>query len=185
MPVKQFIDLPLNDLSTLLKELDIAARDVLESIARFSQVQFNKVPFAGSWTAGQVADHLLQSIGGIPALMEGNTRPTPERKGDEKVLTIETIFLDYDTKMQSPDFILPGPGPHDRNEALHGFRTSLDEMAAKARTLDLSMSCTDFAFPGEGELTRWEWISFAICHTKRHTRQLNNIYEHLSLAAVQ
>lgn len=184
MAVKNFIDLPVRDLNKLLQELDITAREVLQSIARFSQEQFNKVPFAGSWTAGQVSDHLLQSISGIPALMAGNTRPTTERKPDEHGLSIQSIFLDYDTKMTSPDFILPGAGPHDRNALLHGFRTSLDEIAVNARTVDLTVTCMDFSFPGVGELTRWEWICFAICHTRRHTWQLNNIYEHLSLAVV-
>lgn len=185
MAVETFIDLPIHDVRKLLKELDLTARGVLESIAQFSQAQFNAVPFAGSWTGGQVSDHLLQSISGIPGLMEGNTQPTGDRKGDEKVMVIESIFLDFDTKMSSPDFILPGPGPHDRNELLHGFRTALDELAVKARTLDLSYTCTDFAFPGEGELTRWEWIAFAICHTRRHTRQLDRIHGHLSLATAQ
>ncbi len=183
MPVKNFIDLPITDLQKLLQELDTAARGVLAIIADFSQEQYNKVPFAGSWTAGQVSEHLLKSIGGIPEMMAGNTRPTPERKGDEHVIAIETIFLDFDVKMKSPDFILPSDGPHDRNELLHGFRTSLDEMAAKARTLDLTATCTDFAFPGVGELTRWEWISFAICHTIRHTRQMKNIHRQVAEVA--
>lgn len=183
MPVKNFIDLPVANLPNLLHELDKAARALLETIAEFSQEQFNKLPFAGSWTAGQVSDHLLQSIGGIPEMMAGNTRPTTERKGDEQVMAIESIFLDFDIKMKSPDFILPSNGPHDRNELLHGFRASLDELAAKARTMDMTMTCTDFPFPGLGELTRWEWVSFAICHTIRHTRQMKNIHRHVAEVA--
>ncbi|AXY78488.1 DinB family protein [Paraflavitalea soli] len=170
----------MNDLQKLLYELDLAARGVLAIIADFSQEQFNKVPFAGSWTAGQVSEHLLKSISGIPALMAGNTRPTTERKGDEHVMTIETIFLDFEVKMKSPEFILPSNGPHDRNELLHGFRTALDEIASKTRTMDLTLTCTDFPFPGIGELTRWELISFAICHTIRHTRQMKNIHGHVA-----
>lgn len=183
MPVKDFIDLPITNLQKLLYELDKAARALLETLAGFSQAQFNKVPFAGSWTAGQVSEHLLKSIGGMPELMAGNTRPTTERKGDEHVITIESIFLDFDVKMKSPDFILPSEGPHDRNELLHSFRTALDEIAAKARTVDLTVTCTDFPFPGIGELTRWELISFAICHTIRHTRQMKNIHHHVAEVA--
>ncbi len=183
MPVN-YIDLPINDLNKLLKELDITARELLQIIAGFSQQQFNKLPFAGSWTAGQVSEHLLKSIEGIPQLMNGNTKPTTERKADDHVITIESIFLDFDTKMKSPDFILPSDGPHDRNEMLNSFRACLDEIAMKARTMDLTLTCTDFAFPGVGELTRWEWISFGICHARRHTLQLKNIYKHVTMATV-
>lgn len=180
MAVKNFIDLPITDLNKLLHELDTTARDLLEAVAVFSQAQFNKVPFAGSWTAGQVSEHLLKSVGGIPELITGNTKPTTDRKPDEKVMVIESIFLDYETKMKSPDFILPSDGPHDRNVLLNGFRNCLDDIALKARTMDLTVTCTDFPFPGVGELTRWEWICFGICHSKRHTLQLQNIYRHVA-----
>lgn len=182
MAVKEFIDLPVTDLNKLLHELDITARDLLETVAAFSQQQFNRQPFTGSWTAGQVAEHLLKSIIDLPELLSGNTRATPERKGDENVQVIQSIFLDYDNKMQSPDFILPSEGPHDRNELLNGCRTAMDTLAEKARTMDLTVTCTDFPFPEVGELTRWEWICFAICHSKRHTLQLKNIYRHVSPA---
>lgn len=184
MPVKNFIDLPANDLNKLLHELDVTARDLLQTMAGFSQGQFNKTPFEGSWTAGQVSEHLLKSVEGIPDLMAGHTKPTTERKPDEQVMTIESIFLDFDVRMKSPDFILPSVGPHDRNVFLTGFRTCMDEIAARARTMDLTVTCTDFPFPGIGELTRWEWICFGICHARRHTHQLKNIYRHVSLAAV-
>lgn len=184
MPVKNYIDLPINDLNKLLKELDITARELLQIIAGFSQEQFNKIPFTGSWTAGQVSEHLLKSVEGMPALITGNTRPTTERKPDAHVMTIESIFLDFDTKMKSPDFILPADGPHDRNALLTSFRACLDEIAMKARTIDLTLTCTDFPFPGIGELTRWELICFAICHARRHTLQLKNIYRHVTMATV-
>lgn len=179
MPVKEYLDLSYPQLDILLRELDNAGREILVALADFSTHEFNKEPFAGSWTGGQVAEHLLKSIDTIPQLLTSNTTPTTGRQPDHLVRDIEAIFLDYDTKMQSPDFILPSGGPHDRNEMLQAFRYALDGIAAQARTLDLSLTCTDFEFPGTGYLTRWEWIVFAICHTKRHARQLENIHRHL------
>ena len=179
MAVKEFIDLPVTDLNKLLKELDITTKELLQIIAAFSQEQFNKVPFEGSWTAGQVSEHLLKSIAGRPELMAGPTKPT-ERKPDEKVMVIESIFLDFETKMKSPEFILPSDGPHEKETLLEDFRSVMAELTSKARTMDLTVTCMDFPFPKIGELTRWEWICFAICHAKRHTRQLKNIYQHIT-----
>lgn len=159
--------------------MDTAGREVLAALAAFNNTDFNKVPFAGSWTGGQVAEHLLKSIEGIPGLLAGDTAPTAGREPDSHVQTIEDIFLDFDTKMQSPEFILPGEGTHDVKAMLQAYRATIDAIAEKARTLDLSLSCTAFEFPQVGYFTRWEWISFGICHTLRHARQLRNIHHHL------
>ena len=183
MPVKNYIDLPYPHLDTLLNELDGAAREWLEALSQFGHAAFNQVPFADSWTGGQVAEHLFKSIEGIPHLMAGNTTTTG-RKPDEYVKTIEDIFLDFDISMKSPDFILPSEGPHDRNQYLQQVRSAFDALAERSRTLDMSLTCTDFDFPGVGYFTRWEWVSFAICHTRRHARQLQNILKYVAVAAV-
>ncbi|WP_276483388.1 DinB family protein [Paraflavitalea pollutisoli] len=180
MPVKNYIDLPYPQLDKLLQELDATGREVLAALSAFNNNNFNKVPFAGSWTGGQVAEHLLKSIEGIPSLITGNTAPTVGRAPDAEVKGIEDIFLDFDIKMQSPEFILPGDGPHDVKALLQTYRATIDSIAEKARTLDLSLSCMDFEFPQVGHLTRWEWISFGICHTVRHARQLRHIHQHLT-----
>lgn len=180
MSVKHYIDLSYPQVDKLLQELDKAGREVLAALAAFNNTDFNKVLFAGSWTGGQVAEHLLKSIEGIPVLLTGNTTATTDRAPDQEVKGIEDIFLDFDTKMQSPEFILPGDGPHDVKAMLQSYRSTIDSIAEKARTLDLSLSCTDFEFPQVGHLTRWEWISFGICHTLRHARQLRNIHQHLT-----
>ncbi|MDF2193252.1 DinB family protein [Paraflavitalea sp. CAU 1676] len=180
MPVKNYIDLPYPHLDKLLKELDDTGREWLQAIAAFSQQQINQIPFAGSWTGGQVAEHIYKSIQGIPHLMAGNTTATTHRKPDDYVKTIEDIFLDFDNKMKSPEFILPSDGPHDRNQLLQQLRGVFDDIAVSSRTLDMSFTCTDFEFPGVGHFTRWEWVSFAICHTRRHARQLQHILKHLA-----
>lgn len=181
MPVKNYIDLPYPHLDTLLNELDGAAREWLEALSQFGHGPFNQVPFAGSWTGGQVAEHLFKSIEGIPQLLAGNTAATTGRRPDEYVKTIEDIFLDFDIKMKSPDFILPSEGPHDCNQYLQQFRSTFDELAERSRAMDMSLTCTDFDFPGVGYFTRWEWVSFAICHTRRHARQLQNIQKHVAV----
>jgi hypothetical protein len=179
MAVQNYIDLPVSDLNKLLKELDITTRELLQTIDAFKPEQFNTVPFKGSWTAGQVSEHLLKSIEGLPALMASTTKPA-ERQADEKVAAIESIFLDFDVKMKSPDFIIPSDGPHDKGALLHEFRSAIDEIIHKAHTMDLTLTCMDFPFPEIGELTRWEWICFAICHARRHTHQMKNIYQHIT-----
>jgi hypothetical protein len=159
-------------------ELDETTEDLLGTISFFSPEQFNTIPFEGSWTAGQVAEHLLKSESGIPKILRGNTRPT-DRPPGEKVETIRSIFLDYTTKLKSPDFILPSNEAKDKEIILGKFKAKMAEIRKMMDTVDLSQTFTDFPFPQLGELTGWEWVCFAICHAKRHTRQLKNIFKSL------
>src|SRR6266480_647100 len=88
----------------LIKQFDETESELLKVVSSFSEEQLNAVPFKGSWTAGQVTEHLLKSKSGIPKLFSGATKPT-EREPDEKVDIIKSIFLDFNSKFKSPDFV--------------------------------------------------------------------------------
>jgi hypothetical protein len=166
----------------LLRELEQTTRDLLQAIAAFDQQTLNIVPFEGSWTAGQVSEHLLKAESGIPEVLTGPVM-SATRPIDQMVPMIESVFLDFTTKMKTPEFILPSDGPHDRQVLLNGFEFVRITMQKLASTQDLTQVCTSFPFPQMGELTRWEWLNFALCHSKRHTRQLKNIYQHIRLSS--
>jgi hypothetical protein len=160
----------------ILEELEQTTTDFSNVLASFTPAQVNMVPFENSWTAGQVAEHILMAETGLPGVLLNNNKTT-ERPKDEKVPDIEAIFLDFNTKLQAPEFIIPGSGPHDKEQLLRSFQKERSEILMIAGTEDLTQLCTIFPFPQIGELTRWEWITFVICHSKRHIFQLRNIIE--------
>ncbi|WAC14513.1 DinB family protein [Dyadobacter pollutisoli] len=160
----------------ILKDLDETTHDFLKVLSAFEAEQVNIVPFEGSWTAGQVAEHVLKSEAGLPDILLGPTAHE-KRASDEKVAIINSIFLDFSTKMQAPSFIIPSEGPHDQQQLLASFTKKRSQIAAVAGTEDLTLTCMSFRFPNLGELTRVEWLSFIIAHSKRHTFQLRNIFE--------
>jgi len=158
----------------LLQELDQTEQDFYSTLASLTSDQVNVVPFEGSWTAGQVAEHILMSESGIPETVLGSTEGT-NRPVAQYVPVIESIFLDFTAKYQAPEFIVPSAGPHNRQQLLEAFkaeRAAIRDIAAKE---DLTLTCTDFEFPQIAKLTRWEWLQFVLCHSKRHVRQLRNI----------
>ena len=161
--------------SKLLTQYDEAEQEFLNVLASFTQEQINQVPFAGSWTAAQVADHMFKSKSGMPQLLTGPTADTA-REPDEMIEAINSVFLDFTTKLQSPDFILPTNEPANREALLTSLAAIRDNIKAVSATIDLSKTITSFPFPGMGEFTAYEWIYFAICHTRRHTHQLKNIF---------
>jgi len=155
-------------------DIDSTAAELLQLIDSFDQSSFNTVPFQGSWTPGQVAEHLLLSTAGIAKAVIGKTEPT-QRDPAQFVAPLRDAFLDFSTKMKSPDFIIPSEDPKDKTSLISELSEAWHTIAAAAKTQDLTATCLDFKFPTLGFVTRLELISFGVVHTKRHIWQLKNI----------
>jgi hypothetical protein len=159
-------------MNDLLKEIGQTKTDLLAVVSSIQQEQFNTVPFKDSWTAAQVCDHILKAVN--TDVLYGNTQPT-SRPPDEKVKQTADLFLNFDIKFKSPDFILPTNEPLNKHIELSAIETRMNALAEAAKTLDLSATCTDFEVPGAGAFTRLEFVWFFIVHTQRHIHQLKNI----------
>jgi hypothetical protein len=158
----------------LLAELTHTTDALMGLLTPLSEKQLNTVPFEGSWTAGQLGDHLFKSYG-LGAVLNGKTEPTT-RPVEEKTGPIKEVFLNFEIRMQSPDFIVPGTGPFDKTTLLSGLTERIHVIKDFIQpTTDLTLTCLDFAMPNAGTLTRMEWIEFMTMHTIRHVRQLKRI----------
>lgn len=160
----------------IVSDFDESTKKLDEALNRFSEEQFNIVPFDESWTPGQVAEHLSMSEAGIPQLLLGSVRET-ERAIDEKETELGAIFLDFSTKLKAPEFIIPTNEPKKKQELINKLIDNRKTVSELIKELDLSKTCTSFPFPEVGELTRLEWVYFMIVHSKRHVNQLNNIFQ--------
>lgn len=158
----------------ILAGLAETSNDLFKTLDLFPQDQFNKIPFENSWTAAQVADHIFKSETGIPAVLKGKSKQAL-REPDEKVEQIKSIFLNYDLKMKSPDSVLPSNEKQDKEDLSARLKSNREEIVRLAGSINLEDVFYDFEFPGIGALTGTEWLTFAICHTKRHTHQMKNI----------
>lgn len=152
-----------NELVSLLEPLD--------------EGRLNQVPFPGSWTAGQLGEHLLKSYRSID-LSKVEGAPCPRPSG-EKSPIIDAVFSDYTKKYTPPDRVVPSTERISRAQLLDGLRQVADAIAAFARAHDLSFTGPEFGFIGFGDMTAQEWIHFLTAHSKRHVRQLKNILAHL------
>lgn len=161
-----------NMMDNILTALQTTKADLNVVISSISDDNFNVVPFKDSWTAAQVAEHILKATGN--GVIYGNTKPT-ERDPDEKKTETAKLFLNMDIKMKAPDFILPSDKKHTKPALLSTLNNNFSKLIDAAKTLDLSLTCTDFVIPGFGEFTRSEFIWFFIFHTQRHIYQLKNI----------
>ena len=155
-------------------EIGDTGKELSQVLSSFTQEQINVIPFAGSWTAGQVAEHVLKSVSGTLQNVTGNVEPT-DRNPVQYADQLKEIFLNFDIKMKSPDFILPTDEPKDKGALLSSLENKMNKLENAAKTEDLSATCLTFEMPTMGPLTRMEWLSFANAHTLRHIHQLKNI----------
>lgn len=163
-----------NMLIDIITEFEETQSELIAVLNGFTENNFNMIPFEGSWSAAQVAEHLLKANSGTILTLSGGSKDSV-RQADEKAETIRSIFLDFSNKMHSPDFILPSSEPKEQEEMITHHITTGDKLRKIITDEDLTRLCTDFEFPDLGHLTRYEWICFVNSHSKRHTYQLNNI----------
>lgn len=150
-----------------------------EILSEFSESELNIVPYKGSWTAGQTAQHIILACSGYPDLFAGNTEKTT-RKPDEKIKEIEALFLNFNIKMDSPDFIKPEIKDYNKNSLTLSLLNIESELLTASENCDLTLTCLDFEVPGFGKFTILEWINFGLVHAQRHTKQLHDIFNYVT-----
>ncbi|TPG38448.1 DinB family protein [Flavobacterium pectinovorum] len=160
----------------LKQEIETTFGQLYQAISLFTQNEINLIPFEGSWTAGQVTRHIIKATTGFHQICDGNTKKL-HAAFDEKVPIIKKIFLDFNSKYNSPEFIYPETKDYDKTELLSTLQKIENEMLDIAENYDLTLTCMDFEIPGIGNLTIYELLTFGISHSKRHTHQLQNIYK--------
>jgi len=153
--------------------------DLTGILSQFDQSQIDRIPFEGSWTAGQVGEHLTKGLSGMPELVAGKTEET-RRRFDAKAQYLRDTFLDFNTKFKSPEFLEPTETVHSKEQLLEGFRKIEKELLDIVKKQDLTLTLLDFEMPQSGTLTTYEWLAFLSAHAQRHTHQLKNIYRHLN-----
>jgi len=162
----------------IAKEAEQTLTGLIGEVERVPAEKFNIVPFEGSWTAGQLTQHMVMSNSGFADLLNGPVKDT-ERAPDAAVEEIKSIFLNFEIKLTSPDFIRPEKKNYDKDGLLAALSGIKADITTAAATLDLSKTCLSFELPVLGYVTRLEAFSFVICHTQRHIHQLKNIYTKL------
>jgi hypothetical protein len=162
----------------LLEELLETKNELLKVLNAFSDGVINTVPFEGSWTPGQVAEHILISASGVSSALKGDAKPS-YRDPELHIKLLGDAFLNFDVKMRSPDFVLPTEKKKDKQDLISSLTATFDELVKAAGSDDLDQICVTFEMPTLGTLSKKELLYFVLVHTQRHIHQLKNIAKHL------
>lgn len=164
----------MND--SIINQLEAALGETVQLLSSFNQEELNKIPFEGSWTAAQVGQHLFLSENGIDELLLTPTEKV-NRKPDEKAAQLKEMFLDFSTKMKSPEFIVPEDKTYNNDELIQSLQDVKDKMLKAAMHADLEeLAPLPDGHPLKGH-TKLEIVHFVTYHTMRHNHQIKNIME--------
>ena len=155
----------------LYQLLHEATNQFLEMVSSFDEREINLVPFDGSWTAGQIAEHVTLSNNDIVKQLSKPGKIC-RREPDAGVENIKSIFLNFTEKLKSPGFILPTRNWYNRETLIANLAESIRSVRAVSTREDLFRLIDHTVF---GEVTRYETLYFVVYHTQRHIHQLRNI----------
>nr|WP_199157948.1 DinB family protein [Pedobacter sp. ASV2] len=160
------------------KEVNEALTALQTLFSNFNDHQFNVIPFDGSWTAGQIAKHMVLVNGGFMDMINGPVAET-SRPADQIVPQIKADFENFNIRMEAPDIIVPPFKDYDKQRLMEKLDQIRQGIIQAVDKLDLTKTTTAWELPGYGYLTRLEAAYFVAYHAKRHNRQLTNIYNKL------
>ena len=163
----------------LIVEIENVNREFIQTLSQFTEDKLNKVPFEGSWTAGQVAEHITKSNGGIlEQLLNGKTK-SANRPYDEKVAVVQDVFRSKE-KMKSAPQLEPSKPPHNLDSLLNSLKKQKEQQIETIKEKDLKALISELEFPPSPDgLTGYEWLQLMIEHANRHRKQIGNIYKKL------
>jgi len=164
------------NIKELFESFDETTSELLKTISLFNEEEINTVPFENSWTAAQVADHVMQSNKSMIQSLNEEGR-SASGNVDEGVQKLKEIFLNFDSKLQSPKFILPTQERYDRKQLITELRDSVDQIKELSARIDVTEMIDHRVLGG---ITKFEILHFVVYHTQRHIHQLKNIFQHLT-----
>ena len=162
-------------LSTVVAAQVEAVKDkLLQTLKPVKQDEINHIPFAGSWTPGQVGEHINLSVSGMIDILGAPARATT-REPDQYVKGIRDMFLNFRLKFQAAQNITPTAEHHDKIALITTLTDTFQKFIDIILSEDLTGTFPDAQFPGIGPLTRLEWVYLTIYHTQRHIHQLKEM----------
>lgn len=159
----------------ILDEIGEAVNELKLLLGSLNDDQLNDAPFTGSWTPPQVLVHVTKSIFGMAEALQKKGIPA-ERDTSQRIEELRTVFLDFSTKLQTPDFIKPEEGVYQKQAVIEKLENAFTYFLQQAESANLDELVENLPL---GPITKLEILHFVLYHTQRHVHQMKNIVEAL------
>ena len=155
----------------VLVQIENVLKDVHKTVLHLTAEEMNTVPYKDSWTAAQVLVHLSKSANDLGQAMLAPAELTSRDPG-ERIAKFRRIFLDFNTKINAPEFIIPEEGLHRKESVLRNLDQSYEAFNKATALTDLREEVKGLPL---GDVTKLELLHFVLYHTQRHLHQLQKI----------
>lgn len=155
----------------LEKQLTKVFENFISEFNKVSPELVNAEQKPGSWTIGQLAQHIILATAGIP---DGKNKQS-DRPADQLEPSIRETFLDYTRKFEAQEFITPEKKNYDKEALQSKLKNNQELLLQIIKGKELDYLCLDMELPGWKYLTRYEWIKLIIYHVERHIKQLKRL----------
>lgn len=145
--------------------------EVTVALSAFSHEAFNTAPHHGSWTPGQIAEHLLIFERRALSILSSPAAPL-DRDSEEKTAAIRLRLENRGQVIEAPSFLLPSDAAKDRDDIVAELKTARDGLVAFIETHDIRVLYPEMPHRLFGVLSGYEWMHLIMLHAKRHIMQL-------------
>jgi len=160
-----------SDRKEILVAIDEAISGLTGLMSSLDESKVNTIPYKDSWTPGQLFNHVTKSINGMAKAMLKESKPA-ERDPGERIAGLRKAFLDFSSKMKSPDFIIPDEGPYEKQAVIDELISSFELLKENTNKANLNELLQGLPL---GEITKLELLHFVLYHTQRHLHQMGKI----------
>ena len=109
----------------------------MKLISSVDEKDINTIPFENSWTPAQLTDHVTRSINGMGEALNMPGKIT-DRQPDEKTNQFKNMFLNFNSKMKSPPFILPVKDVYEKDTLINKLKVASKKFIETGKTVNLT-----------------------------------------------
>ncbi len=158
-------------IATLINNIELVSDTLVQLLQLVDERHFNQKPGPDKWSIGQVADHIRLSNNSVAKALALKGKAVDRNPG-ERIGELKSVFLDFQTKLQSPDFIVPSKDIYDPALLLKVLQESIQGIRERMYEDDLDELIHHPAF---SDISKFEILHFVLYHTQRHLRQIKEI----------
>jgi hypothetical protein len=168
------MDKPCNNIMLIINDINQSTEDLIDVLSNFPLDKFNEKIGPDTWSAGDIAEHLIILENLVNQIIKGKTKPA-DRNPEQKIELIKSTFLNFDKKLCAGKPIAPTNRFKDKVDIIKKIKDCRQNLIETMKNCDPTLMCLDFAHQIFGELSRIEWVYYNIYHSERHFIQIKNI----------
>jgi uncharacterized damage-inducible protein DinB len=161
----------------VISEIDQATENLLESVSKLSDDQFNYKITPQMWSIHECFEHIvITEIAVYRILMQHD--PALSAPGEDEKIgkdKLEKLMSNRSAKTEAPDDVKPIGRFSSIEELKEKFISNRERIKEALKNDKIIFDSRIIVHPVLGEMTKKDWLHFMIHHCERHCKQIEEI----------